>query len=580
MVHEESDEDQATFLYSKYPYSMYLANSFQATSAQGELSNLDLDKNENNTILTLSHETISNNLEKETVPDGDNNPNEKELELRKLLTSWQLEQLVDHFLAERVYISVLKVIKTKHVDMLMSNFPIGVQVMFDHHFEIWRNEIGLPLHDLTIDNLPISNSVSRTPSRSSTPSSRETFSSNQRFLPYCRPSTSDDYFSLGLILNETSKGAILCDYYDKKNKFEEEQRNMLVALIATFYEDKSTHMSLAASYRLEKEILERFPTEKIEFYRTSKRGKIYNKVSNMKTSMKSLLSEVKGSNKLEACERKSRIDEDFEPEIDAESCLRCLKFDNLSAEEFDSCWRACSKYRLTEIKNTAEIFNKWYFYKQPSGYRLIDIDFKVAFHDRDGLLDKWETYFHPLLDFLTKSQNLKDKKCKSQAEYVKKNLENISENGRSAAILHALHGYLVPTKVFVNNINNKKNVTRFTIRDSQEAFLIMGDSATEIEEKIRHLKTVKTSIQPFIYGIGKDIFSLQQIGLYFDDVRFEFKNFIRAVDLCYKIMYLFNLDFPQEAGIFYSFIEMFFYEFKSNISNPKIHILMNSLRNA
>lgn len=48
-----------------------------------------------------------------------------------------------------------------------------------------------------------------------------------------------------------------------KKKFQEEQRNILVGLIATFYEDKLVHLSLSTSYRLEKEILERFPSQKL-----------------------------------------------------------------------------------------------------------------------------------------------------------------------------------------------------------------------------------------------------------------------------------------------------------------------------
>ncbi|KAG5860766.1 hypothetical protein JTB14_022760 [Gonioctena quinquepunctata] len=36
-------------------------------------------------------------------------------------------------------------------------------------------------------------------------------------------------------------------------------------------------------------------------------------------------------------------------ENDAEACLTALKYENLSAEEFDSYWKACVKYRLNDI---------------------------------------------------------------------------------------------------------------------------------------------------------------------------------------------------------------------------------------
>lgn len=64
----------------------------------------------------------------------------------------------------------------------------------------------------------------------------------------------------------------------------------------------------------------------------------------------------------------------LEPEDGADACLRALKFDNLTAEEFDSTWKACSQYRLNDLKtfqDTAAIMDKWPFYKKPTGFRLV-----------------------------------------------------------------------------------------------------------------------------------------------------------------------------------------------------------------
>jgi len=64
----------------------------------------------------------------------------------------------------------------------------------------------------------------------------------------------------------------------------------------------------------------------------------------------------------------------LEPENEADSCLKALKFDNLSSDEFDCTWKACCQYRLSFIKsnNSNEIMEKWPFYKTPSGYRLVN----------------------------------------------------------------------------------------------------------------------------------------------------------------------------------------------------------------
>lgn len=65
------------------------------------------------------------------------------------------------------------------------------------------------------------------------------------------------------VLNETTKGTMLVEYYNKYLKFHEEQRSALINLIAIFFEEKGVHISLSHSYKLEMEILERFPTEQL-----------------------------------------------------------------------------------------------------------------------------------------------------------------------------------------------------------------------------------------------------------------------------------------------------------------------------
>lgn len=100
----------------------------------------------------------------------------------------------------------------------------------------------------------------------------------------------------------------------------------------------------------------------------------------------------------------------------------------------------------------------------------------------------------------------------------------------------------------------------------------MAKSMQEVEDHLVHLKGIKKSIQPFIYWIGENILQIKDIGVYFDDIRYKFKNVLRAVDICFKIIYLFDLKFPEESVTFYSFLESFFYDFKPKHVTPKVHI--------
>lgn len=112
-----------------------------------------------------------------------------------------------------------------------------------------------------------SSNVSGSPPSLSIESVPYSISRSSRFSP-TRLSTPDETSSvitLSTILNETPKGIMLVEYYKKYEKFEDEdeQRSLLINTCANFFEEHSIKMSMTESYRLEKEILEKFPTEKL-----------------------------------------------------------------------------------------------------------------------------------------------------------------------------------------------------------------------------------------------------------------------------------------------------------------------------
>ena len=53
------------------------------------------------------------------------------------------------------------------------------------------------------------------------------------------------------------------DIYEKNSKFDESQRMLLIKTIAQYYDDNAMQLSLRGSYEMEKQIDERFPSEKI-----------------------------------------------------------------------------------------------------------------------------------------------------------------------------------------------------------------------------------------------------------------------------------------------------------------------------
>lgn len=187
----------------------------------------------------------------------------------------------------------MKIIKPCHLKILLKNYKLGEQVLFDHFLEKWRQQfnvdVGVTREFSDINSLPSSPANNQKRHRSE---SRESCRSS----PYSVPSPTSSEFieknpnvTLGDILNSNSKGLFLTEYYKNNSKFKEEHRTLLINLIANFFEDHNFHMSLNTSYSLERQIVDRFPSENIEYYRCGKRGKIYTKYCNLKRHSKSMM---------------------------------------------------------------------------------------------------------------------------------------------------------------------------------------------------------------------------------------------------------------------------------------------------
>ncbi|GJQ72405.1 hypothetical protein Trydic_g3486 [Trypoxylus dichotomus] len=234
--------------------------------------------------------------------------------------------------------------------------------------------------------------------------------------------------------------------------------------------------------QLEKEIVERFPTEKLEFYRLGKRGKIYNKFCNLKNNLK--IWKAADSNDTI---KKRKCNWQFESEKHAEIIVRSLKFNNLSSTEFDSLWQACVNYRLNTIEDAnslTDIISRWPEYKEASGYRLIDMDYYSKFKNTQSIIHKWKNKSQKLIDFL--SNSVKEKNIKQLLDTIK--VGDTNENSRNAMLLLCVHGYLVPTtKLVKKDLNGRKKVIKFTIKDSQDSFLHWGTSYQQVQDHIEFL---------------------------------------------------------------------------------------------
>lgn len=84
------------------------------------------------------------------------------------------------------------------------------------------------------------------------------------------------------------------------------------------------------------------------------------------------------------------------------------------------------------------------------------------------------------------------------------------------------------------------------------------NTVSEIEDHIKILKNEKCAVQLFILTIGTPT-KPKEILVFFDCIKYKLFSIISAIDICFKIFHLFNLEYPPEAYIVWLFIQKYFY---------------------
>lgn len=146
---------------------------------------------------------------------------------------------------------------------------------------------------------------------------------------------------------------------------------------------------------------------------------------------------------------------------------------------------------------------------------------------------------------------------------------------------YLLHSMFVPTskKVTIDD-RGKKNIIKFSIKDSQNTFMVFCSTVTMVEEYITNCNQLKLPIHPFIIIIGTPL-EPREIIVYFDSIKFKVFTVIRAIDLCFKIFQLFNLKYPIQSGAVWHFIQKYLYSIKTKFdkSYPNLNQIIYDLEN-
>ncbi|XP_061393952.1 uncharacterized protein LOC133329496 [Musca vetustissima] len=353
-----------------------------------------------------------------------------DLELKNLLTSWHLEHHYNHFREQKITLQVLKILKPQHIEKLFANRPLGDQVMFEHRLNIWQqlqllddtpkafrsqvvpiaitenrtkrlkpNESSqeLEVHDYddTEDNLQdmddnttnvsrpeMSSSAVRRSSSTTLPKIANVASESSA-APLPSVSTPSDMgptnfspYSVRDILNSTFEGKTLISYYQQHKIFLEDHRTTLLNILARHIDANECKLTMSQATSMEKQILEMFPTEREEFYRTGRRGRLYNKIHNMKRIHRRLKQQQQVEESESISKPASPSDGAIKKECIVELNEDHMRFSAHSHEERMEFWNRTQAIRfrdIDEIESLQDILNKWPEYKKSEAKDYVSI---------------------------------------------------------------------------------------------------------------------------------------------------------------------------------------------------------------
>ncbi|XP_075157406.1 uncharacterized protein LOC142230653 [Haematobia irritans] len=492
-------------------------------------------------------------------------------QLEILLEKWNVLHLLPTLKDENITIDVLQIINRKHLEELTRRFKLGDKIVFEFNINKWREETGKPIHDeyyLDVANISTS---SRKSSCSSITFSQEPLT--ERF-------DSNTGVKLSTILNHNKTGKRILETYKKYEHINEDQRNLIITTIASYFHANELHMSLQESYNLEKQIIEMFPNEKLHSYRTDRRGKLYVKYNNMKRNQ--IYQKDRDDVNLH---KGSKPVDNIVSEENAKEIIHSLKYDNFDQEQFLKMWQSCANYRIRQIfdehDSLKDIFKAWPQYKECLGAKLINMDFGVLYKDYTPIFE-WETKLISVYNVIKKEKYIKDAGIKSVFDKI--DLSNAASNMSlfMMRLIWCLHGYLYPTAKYVRrDKDGKKTYGKYTIKDSQESSIFLAESFQEVDNHLNFLEKRNENIQPFIFVVGDVNLEDSEYNyyVYLDHAMLHFADFQRALDTCFKSFFIFNLEFPGASNQFWIFVQEYFYDMKSAHTNKfsKILNILNEL---
>jgi hypothetical protein len=144
----------------------------------------------------------------------------------------------------------MKLLKDEGCKELLNKFPLGIRVLFINNLENWKKSLSENGNISTTipQNIPIT----------------KTFQQQKSVVHNM------GHIDLGVILNASTTGGMILDYYKTNNRFNDNIRSLLVDIIISYIITKKMIMSVNLADFIDDKIISMFPSEVKVSYSSNK----------------------------------------------------------------------------------------------------------------------------------------------------------------------------------------------------------------------------------------------------------------------------------------------------------------------
>ncbi|XP_058984903.1 uncharacterized protein LOC131805590 [Musca domestica] len=319
-----------------------------------------------------------------------------------------------------------------------------------------------------------------------------------------------------------------------------------------------------------------FPTEREEFYRTGRRGRIYNKVSNLKRVYKRIRQhtadaslDVSGPSSPEST---NVIKEEEYVDEFADFHILDMRKHIQSNEERMSFWQRTQSTRFRDIEiieSLQDILDKWPEYKRTDAMEYINADFRAKFPKAT----KFSEIFLKNFKKLEKISYLKVNTTSPSFKYMQQ-YKHCNTESKHLIILWVLHQLVPPFHQVVIDENGVRRKKRYTTLESQNASICIRSSLAELEEAMKLRQTATPPMMLVVGELGGDI---RESYVYFEEMYLPCQTVLQAAELCMELYFLFNLAFPEESVLYYNFAQSLFLNIPTEMKHSRIYTTINEI---